>query len=81
MDGACSTHTWRILELYTKFLSKNRKRKTLWIPGRRWENNIKADLKETGCDVVDWIQLARDMAEWLALVNMLMNLRAKRENC
>jgi len=52
MDGACSTHTWRILELYTKFLSKNRKRKTLWIPGRRWENNIKEHLETQ--DVTLW---------------------------
>jgi hypothetical protein len=32
-------------------------------PGRSmniWEGNIKKDLKETGCDGVDWIHLAQD---------------------
>jgi hypothetical protein len=27
---------------------------------RRWEDNIKIDLSETGCEVVDYIQLAQD---------------------
>jgi hypothetical protein len=24
-----------------------------------WENNIKMDLKETGCDYVNWIHIAQ----------------------
>jgi hypothetical protein len=27
---------------------------------RRWEDNIKMDLKETGHDVVTWINMAQD---------------------
>jgi len=27
---------------------------------RRWENNIKMDLQEVGCGVMDWIELAPD---------------------
>jgi len=27
-------------------------------PRRRWEYNIKLDLQEVGCGVVDWIELA-----------------------
>jgi hypothetical protein len=31
------------------------------------------DLKEVRCKNVEWIQLARNWDEWLALMNMLMN--------
>jgi hypothetical protein len=27
---------------------------------RRWEDNIRMDLREVGCDVVDWMHLAQD---------------------
>jgi hypothetical protein len=39
---------------------------------RRWEDNIKIDVGEIG---LDWIDLAQDTDRWLALVNMVMNLR------
>jgi hypothetical protein len=32
----------------------------LGIPRRRWEDNIKIDLKEVGCGCTDWITLAQD---------------------
>jgi hypothetical protein len=44
-------------------------------PRRRWIDNIKMDLLETGVNVVDWIGLAQDRYRWRALVNALMNLR------
>ena len=28
--------------------------------GYRWEDNIKMDLREVGCDLGNWIDLARD---------------------
>jgi hypothetical protein len=33
---------------------------------------IKMDLKEIGCQDVDWVQLAQE--QWWALVNVVMNL-------
>ena len=42
---------------------------------RRWEDNIKMDLQEVGCGVMDWIDLAQDKHRWRALVNAAMNLR------
>jgi hypothetical protein len=33
------------------------------------------DLRETGWDGVDWIELAQDRDQWKGLVNMVMNLR------
>jgi hypothetical protein len=29
-------------------------------PRRRWVNNIKMDLREIGCDGVDWIDMAQE---------------------
>ena len=36
----------------------------LWRPSRRWEDNIKMDLREVGCDPGDWIDLADDRDQW-----------------
>jgi hypothetical protein len=44
-------------------------------PRRRWGDNIKADLQEVGCGVMDWNELAQNRDRWRALVNVVMNLR------
>ena len=44
-------------------------------PRRRWEDNIKMDLKELGCGGMDWIELAEDRDRWRAFVNAVMNLQ------
>jgi transposase len=44
-------------------------------PRRRWVDNIKMDLREIGCDAVDWIDMAQDRDQWRALVNTVLNLR------
>jgi hypothetical protein len=41
---------------------------------RRWVNNIKMDLKEIGWGGMDWIDLAQDRDQWMALVNTVMNV-------
>jgi hypothetical protein len=41
---------------------------------RRWEDNIKMDLRERGIDGVNWIQLAYDGVQWRAFVKTVMNL-------
>ena len=42
---------------------------------RGWEDNIKMDLQEVGCEGMDWIELAQNRDRWRALVNAVMNLR------
>jgi hypothetical protein len=32
-------------------------------PRRRWEDNIKMDLREIGIDVANWIRLAQDRVQ------------------
>jgi hypothetical protein len=44
-------------------------------PKRRWEDNIKMDLLEVGCESMDWIDLARDRDSWRAFVRAVMNPR------
>jgi hypothetical protein len=49
-------------------------KRPLGRPRRRWEDNIKMDLRETGFGDVDWIHLVRDRDRWRDLVNTVMNL-------
>jgi hypothetical protein len=42
---------------------------------RRWEDNIKMDLREIGIDGTNWIRLAQKSVHWRAFVNTVMNLR------
>jgi len=44
-------------------------------PRRRWEDNVKMDLQEVGCEGIDWIELIQDRDRWRALVTAVMNLR------
>jgi hypothetical protein len=60
--------------VYRVLLGKPEGKRPLWRPRRRWEENIKADLREVGCGGMDWIELAKDRDSWRALVNAVMNL-------
>jgi hypothetical protein len=44
-------------------------------PRRRWEDNIKMDLRETGIDRAYWIPLAQDRIQWWPFVSTVMNLQ------
>jgi hypothetical protein len=50
-------------------------KRQLGRPGRRWEDNIKLDLREIGIDGANWIRLAQDRVKWLSFVNTVMKLR------
>jgi hypothetical protein len=50
-------------------------KRPLGRPRRRWENNIKMDLREKGIDGANWIRLAQDGVQWRAFVNTVMKLR------
>jgi hypothetical protein len=43
-------------------------------PRRRWDDNIKMDLRELRLEGVDWIDLAQGRDRWLALVNTVRNV-------
>jgi hypothetical protein len=60
---------------YRALVGKPEGRRALERPRRRWEDNIKMDLREVGWGGADWIGLAQDRDRWRALVNTMMNLR------
>jgi hypothetical protein len=61
------------------FLTKRYKepegKRPLGRPRRRQEDDIKMDLRDIEWGVMDWIDLAQDRDQWMALVNIVMNLR------
>jgi hypothetical protein len=59
-------------EACTGVLLGNLKERDHW---RRWEDNIKMDFQEVGCEDMEWIELALDRDKWRVLVNAVMNIR------
>ena len=43
--------------------------------GGRGEDNIKMDVQELGCGVMDWIELAQDRDRLWAFVTAVMNFQ------
>ena len=41
---------------------------------RRWEDNIRMDLKEKGINTRNWVDSAQDRNYWIALVNEVLSL-------
>ena len=59
MGGACSTMEER-RGVYRVLVGKSDEKRPLGRPRRRWEENIKKNLKEMGWGDMDWIHLAQD---------------------
>jgi hypothetical protein len=49
--------------------------KSFGRPRRRWENDIKADLKDRNWEGLDWIDLPQERQDWPALINSVMNIQ------
>ena len=60
--------------MYWVLVGKPEEKRPMGRPRRRWENNIKMDLQEVGCGVLECIELAQDRDRRRALVNAVMNL-------
>ncbi|KAJ4448562.1 hypothetical protein ANN_10580 [Periplaneta americana] len=73
MGRACSTYG-RIRNAYRVLVGRPEGKIPLGRPRRRWEEDIKMDLREVGYDGRDWIDLAQDRDLWRAYVRAAMNL-------
>jgi len=56
-------------------VGKPKGERPLGRPRCRWEDNIKTDLQEVGCEGMNWIDVAQDRDRWWAVMNAVMNLR------
>jgi hypothetical protein len=74
MGRACSTNGEK-KNAYRILVGKPEGKRPLGSPRRRWVDNIKIGLRETGLDGVDWVDLAQYRDQWRALVNTVMNLQ------
>jgi hypothetical protein len=60
--------------VYRVLVRKPEGKRPLGRPRRRWEDNIRMDLKEVECGGMDWFGLAQDSDRYRAIVNAVMNL-------
>jgi hypothetical protein len=61
--------------LYRDLVGKPEEKTPLRRPKRRWEDNMKMDLQEVACCVMNSIELAQDKDRCSALANVVINLR------
>jgi hypothetical protein len=54
--------------LYRVLVGKPEGKSPLGRPRHRWEDNMKMDLQEVGCESTEWIDLAQDRDRWQAFV-------------
>jgi hypothetical protein len=68
ISKVCSMHWWteKCINIYV--VKPERKRWLGWTR-HRWKDNIETDLWKIGWEYVNWIHLALDQNQWLALVN------------
>jgi hypothetical protein len=74
----CAGHVARMgrgRSVYRVLVGRPEGKRPLRKPRRRWEDNIKMDLREIGIDGANWIRLAQKRVRWRAFVNTVMNLR------
>jgi hypothetical protein len=74
MGRSCSTYEKK-RNAYRILVGNPEGKRPLGRPRRRWEDNIRIDLREIGWVGMDWIDLGQDRDQWRAPVNTVMNLR------
>jgi hypothetical protein len=65
MGGTCDTHGRD--GKYNIFVGKSEGKRPLGRHRRRWEDNIRMDLLETGWEIVDCMHLTQYRDQWWAL--------------
>ncbi|KAJ4428345.1 hypothetical protein ANN_24364 [Periplaneta americana] len=65
---------------YRVLVGRPEGKRSLGRPRRRWEDNIKMDLREVGYDDREWINLAQDRDQWWAYVREHGTDSSKKES-
>jgi hypothetical protein len=73
VSGACSTNGGEEERIYV-IVGKPEGKRPLGRQRRRWVDNIKTDLGDTGWCCVDCIGLDQNREKWRALVNAVIKL-------
>jgi hypothetical protein len=68
-------HAWGRGEVSTSLVGRPEGKRPLGRPSRRWDSNVKIDVREIRIDEANWIRLAQDRVQWRTFVNMVMNFR------
>jgi hypothetical protein len=66
--------------VYRVLVGRPEGKRPLGRPKRRWEDNIKMELRETGIDGANCIQLAQDRVRWRTFVNKVMTFGFLKES-
>ena len=79
MDPCCGSlrieFTFKISFPCRSLTGEPTRKRPLERPTRRWEDNIRMDLKEIGINARIWVDFAQDRDYWRALVNAALKLR------
>jgi hypothetical protein len=62
---------------YKVLVGKPEGKRPLGRPGRKWDDNIRMNLRNIGWEGVDCIHLAQDRDQWRAVVNTVINFRVQ----
>jgi hypothetical protein len=65
----------KMINTYKILGTKPAGKRPLGRPRRRWDDNIRMDLRETGWEGVEWMHLTQNRDKWWALGKRIMNLR------
>jgi hypothetical protein len=65
--------------IYRVLVGNPEGKRPLGRPRFRWENNVKMDLQEVVCGVMDWIELTQDRDRCWALVNAFHKMQGISE--
>ena len=68
MDRACSQNE-EGRSAFKILTGKPAGNKSLGMPRRRWEDNIRMDLNKLNINTKNWVDLAQERGYWRALVN------------
>jgi hypothetical protein len=60
MDGVCSTHG-NVRNAFRMLFGKSERKRSLERPRRRWDINLKIDLKEILRKRVDWVDTTEEI--------------------